>query len=299
MSIIIAGVVSVAAVVIALMASLLLTRRENDISLERARGSSVLSTSLRLLVESLVVTAVGLTIGIVGASLVTPGAATSSGLLWVVALVGALSSPVLGALTARRMWTGKREAANRQDRAKVNKVRRARRITLEALAVVVAAAAVVSLRSRSVLETATQGIDPFLAATPVLIALGVVVVVVRLYPLPMRLIQFFAKRTRGVAGVITLAKSREAIPVLPLLGLTLAIAIAVSGGLLVSSVQAGQEQASWDRVGADVRIDSEITDEQAADLEAKGLTVSRGYSKPQRDDRVWRVPRRRLPAGDG
>ena len=263
------------------MASLLLTRRENDISLERARGSSVLSTSLRLLLESLVITVAGLALGIAGASLVTPGVPTSSGLLRVVALVAALSSPVLGALTARRMWTGKREAANRQDRAKVHKAKRARRLTLEVLALIVATVAVISLRGRGVLQTATQGIDPFLAATPVLVALGVVVVVVRLYPLPMRVIQFFAKRTRGVAGVITLAKSRETIPVLPLLGLTLAIAIAVSGGLLVSSVQAGQEQASWDRVGADVRIDSALTDEQAADLEAKGLTVSRGLNKPQ------------------
>ncbi len=113
-----------------------------------------------------------------------------------------------------------------------------------------------------------------------LVALAVVVVVVRLYPIPMRIIQFFAKRTRGVAGVITLSKAREAIPVLPLLGLTLAIAIAVSGGLLVSSVQAGQEQASWERVGADVRIESGLTDEQIADLEAKGLTVSSGLAKP-------------------
>ena len=280
MSIIIAGVVSVAAVVIALMASLLLTRRENDISLERARGSSVLSTSLRLALESILVTAVGLAIGITTASLVTPGVSTASGLMRAVALVSALSAPVLGALMARGMWTGKREAANRQDRAKVDKARRARRLTLEATALVVAAAAVVSLRGRGVLQTATQGIDPFLAATPVLVALAVVVVVVRLYPIPMRVIQSLAKRTRGVSGVITLAKAREAIPVLPLLGLTLAIAIAVSGGLLVSSVQAGQEQASWDRVGADVRIESNVTDEQAADLEAKGLTVSRGLEKP-------------------
>ena len=281
MSIIIAGVVSVAAVVIALMAALVLTRRANDIALERARGSSVLSTTLRLLVESIVVTAVGLAIGITGAILLTPGIATSSGLMWVVALVAALSAPLLGALQSRTMWAGRREAANRQDRAKVAKARGARRLTLEALTIVVAAAAVVSLRGRGVLQTATQGVDPFLAATPVLVALAIVVIVVRLYPIPMAVIQFFAKRTRGVAGVITLAKSRERIPVLPLLGLTLAISIAVAGGLLVSTVQAGQEQASWDRVGADVRIDSEVTDEQAERLEAQGLIVSRGLYKPE------------------
>jgi len=280
MSVIIAGVVSVAAVVIALMAALVLTRRESDIALERARGSSVASTALRLFVESLLVTIVGLGIGIAAALVLSPGVATSRGLLWVVALVSALSAPVLGALQARRMWAGRREAANRQDRAKAAKGRRARRLTLEALTLVVAGVAVVSLRGRGVLQTATKGIDPFLAATPVLLALAVVVIVVRLYPLPMRVIQALARRTRGVAGVITLAKARERIPVLPLLGMTLAIGIAVAGGLLVSTVQAGQEQASWDRVGADVRIDSEVTDEQANRLEAQGLIVSRGLYKP-------------------
>lgn len=280
MSVIIAGVVSVAAVVIALMAALVLTRREADIALERARGSSVVSTSARLLIESVLVTAGGLATGIGATLVLTPGTSTSSGMLWVVALVAALSAPVLGALQARRMWAGRREAANRQDRAKVAKARRARRLTLEALTLVVAAAAVVSLRGRGVLQTATKGIDPFLAAAPVLLALAVVVIVIRLYPVPMRVIQAFARRTRGVAGVITLAKSRERIPVLPLLGMTLAIAIAVSGGLLVSTVQAGQEQASWDRVGADVRIETEVTDQEAARLESQGLTVSRGLYKP-------------------
>jgi len=281
MSVIIAGVVSVAAVVIALMAALVLTRRNNDIALERARGSSVAAIALRLLIESLLVTALGLAVGIAVTILVAPQASLSSGLLRVVALVAVLSSPVLGTLQARGMWTGRREAANRQDRAKVAKARAARRLTLEALTIVVAIAAVVSLRGRSVLQTVTQGIDPFLAAAPVLIALAVVVIVVRLYPIPMAVIQFFAKRTRGVAGVISLAKARERIPVLPLLGLTLAIAIAVSGGLLVSTVHAGQEQASWDRVGADVRIDSELTDDQVASLEAEGLVVSRGLVKPE------------------
>jgi len=281
MSIIIAGVVSVAAVVIALMAALVLARRESDIGLERARGASVGSTGIRLLVESLIVTAAGLAIGATAAAVLTPGVSTSSGLMWMVALVAAASAPVLGSLQARRMWTGRREAANRQDRAKVAKGRRARRLTLEALTIVVAAAAVVSLQGRGVLQTATQGIDPFLAATPVLVALAIVVIVVRLYPLPMAVIQFFARRTRGVSGVITLAKSRERIPVLPLLALTLAIAIAVAGGLLVSTVQSGQEQASWERVGADVRIDSELTDEQVEQLEQQGLVVSRGLSKPE------------------
>lgn len=280
MSIVISGVVAVAAVVIALMAGLLLLRREADISLERARGASVASVAVRLTVESVLVTLGGVAAGLAIATVLTPGVSLPSGLVTCVALVALLSTPLLGALHARGTWTGKREAANRQDRAKVRKARRARRLTLELLVIVVAVLAVLSLRGRGVLQTTTEGVDPFLAATPVLIALAIVVIVIRLYPLPMSVIQFFARRTRGVAGVITLAKSRERIPVLPLLALTLAIAIAVSGSLLVSSVRAGQEQASWDRVGADVRINAELSDADMATLEEQGLTVSRGLDRP-------------------
>ena len=84
----------------------------------------------------------------------------------------------------------------------------------------------------------------------------------------------------GVAGIITLAKARGKIALLPLLGLSLALAIAVSGGLLVSTVRSGQAQASWERVGGDVRVDGLLDDSQVATLEAQGLTVSRIVAKP-------------------
>ena len=280
MSIIIAGVVAVAAVVIALMARLLLSRREHDISLERARGASVTAITLRLLLESILVTAAGVAIGFVAARMLAPDVTVGNGLSLVVAVVAIGAGPIVGALLARSTWTGRREPANRQDRAKVAKARQARRLTLEALAVIVGALAVVTLRGRGVLQTQTSGIDPFLAAAPVLVALAVVVVVVRVYPLPMAIMQALSKRTRGVRGVITLAKARERIPVLPLLAMTLAIAVAVSGGVLIATVQQGQAQASWERVGSAVRVDAEVTDGTAQGLTDEGLTVSRGLAKP-------------------
>lgn len=280
MSVVIAGVIAVAAVVIALMAQLMLSRREGDLALERARGASVPSIALRLFVEALLFTAAGIALGLAGARLLEPGVGGGNSLATVIALVALSAGPLLGAVWARRTWTGRREAANRQDRAKVRKARAGRRLTLDALAVVLAAVGVVTVRGRGVLQTQTSGIDPFLAAAPVLVALAVVVVIVRLYPLPMRLIQALARRTRGVAGVITLAKARQGIAVLPLLSLTLAIAVAVSGGLLVSTVRAGQEDASWQRVGAEVRIDAEVSDADVEALRDQGLTVSRGLYLP-------------------
>jgi putative ABC transport system permease protein len=281
MSVVVAGVIAVAAVVIALMARLLLSRRESDIALERARGASVPSMALRLFLESLAFTAVGFAAGYMGATLLVGDLALSNATAVVVVIVAVLASPVLGTVLARRTWTGRREAANRQDRAKVRKAQQARRITLEALALVLGGLAVVTLRGRGVLQTHTSGIDPFLAASPVLLALAVTVVVVRLYPVPMAIIQFFAKRTRGVTGVLTLAKARERISVLPLLALTLAIAVAVSGGLLVGTVRNGQEQASWERVGGQVRIAAEVDAVTAASFEHDGLLVSYLYERPE------------------
>jgi putative ABC transport system permease protein len=280
MSITVAGVIGVAAVVVALMARLLLSRRDADIALERARGASVASIALRLGIESAVFTLVGVTLGYVAALAVVGTVSPGSASLFAVACVALLSAPMLGTFAARRMWTSRRVPANRHDRARLARAKAARRYTIEALAVVLAITAVITLRGRTVLQTQTSGIDPFLASAPILLALGITVIVLRLYPIPMAAIQAMAKRTRGIAGIITLAKARGRIPVLPLLGLSLAISIAVSGGLLVSTVRNGQEIAAWERVGGDVRIDAAVSDATVTTLEAEGFDVSRLVARP-------------------
>lgn len=279
MSVVVAGVIAVGAVVIALMAGLLVSRRERDIALERARGASVTSVALRMLIESALVAGIGLAVGYALAHTAVGPLAFANGQALLVTAVALLAAPALGLARARRTWTGRREPANRQDRARKRKAKAARRLTLEALAVVLGVLAVITLRGRGVLQTQTSGIDPFLAAAPVLVALAIVVIVVRLYPLPMAVIQALARRTRGVSGVITLAKAREPIPVLPLLALTLAIAVAVSSGLLVGTVREGQEQAAWERVGGQVRVDASVDQTTVDDLEGQGLSTSIVYTR--------------------
>ncbi|WP_297084050.1 FtsX-like permease family protein, partial [uncultured Demequina sp.] len=279
MSVVVAGVIAVGAVVIALMSRLLVSRRERDIALERARGASVASVALRMVIESALVTGVGLASGYAAARAAVGPVAAGNLQALLVAGVAVIAAPVLAVAMARGSWTGRREPANRQDRARKRRARAARRLTLEALAVVLGVLAVVTLRGRGVLQTQTEGIDPFLAAAPVLVALAIVVIVVRLYPLPMAVIQALARRTRGVSGAITLAKAREPIPVLPLLALTLAIAVAVSSGLLVGTVREGQEQAAWERVGGQVRIDAPVDDATVDDLASQGLETSIVYTR--------------------
>lgn len=279
MSIVVAGVTAVAAIVVALMARLLLTRREPDIALERARGASVASITTRLGLESLVISVAGSIPGYLAARAVIEGD-SGTGFFALVLLVSIAALPILGTLSARRMWTSRRIPANRRDRARIARAKKARRLTLEALAVVLAVASVFALRQRGLLSMRASGVDPFLAIAPVLLALGVTVVVLRLYPIPMALVQAVAKRTRGVAGILTLAKARERLAALPLLSLSLAISVAVSGGLLVATIRHGQEQASWERIGGDVRIESGIDDTAVAALETDGLAVSRIVSEP-------------------
>lgn len=274
MSVMIAGVIGVGAVVVILLSRLLVARRSGAIALERARGASVPAVGLRLAAESLVVTALGAAAGWVAAALGVPGPTDDVLPLVVVLLAAFLAPPLQGMWTARRAWTGRREPANRQDRLRLHKQRLARRLVAEAGAVVLAVGAVVSLRGRGVLQTRTTGIDPFLAAAPLLLALAVTVVLLRLYPWPVRAAGVIGRRTRGALGLLGAVRAQRAVAALPLLALTLGMALAVGGGLIVGAVRTGQTEASWQRVGADVRIEADVPADEVARLAAEpGVTA--------------------------
>ncbi|WP_024287574.1 hypothetical protein [Cellulomonas sp. KRMCY2] len=266
MSVMIAGVIGVGGVVIVLLSRLLVGRRAATISLERARGSSVVAVGVRLLAESVLVTAGGTALGIVGAGLAVPGEVRDAWPVVVVAAVAVVAAPLQGMWHARGAWTGRREPANRQDRAALRRRRRARRLVAEAAAVLLAAAALLSLRGRGLLQTTTDGVDPFLAAAPLLLAIAVTVVVLRVQPWPVRAAGALGRRSPGVLGLLGAVRAERAVAALPLLALTLGVALAVGGGLLVGTVRDGQVEASWERIGADVRVDAPTSAEVVGDL---------------------------------
>ena len=177
------------------------------------------------------------------------------------------SWPLLGfpvarrAQHARRMWTGSREAANRQDRAKVDKARRARRLTLEASRPCHRGRC---RREPARTERAANG-DP------------------RHRPVPCRHAGAGRTRRRRDRGSpLPAAHERDPVlreahpgrcrrhhpspsrasgfPCCRCLDSPLRSRSRSRAGCWCHSVQAGQEQASWHRVGADVRIDSTVTD---------------------------------------
>lgn len=248
------GVAAVACVVLVLLARLVVLRRSGALALERARGSSVPAVALRLVAESAVVTALGVAAGLAVAHLLLPGPVREPRLLGAVVLVSVLAAPVLGAWTARRAWSGRRVAANRRERALVARRRSVQRVIAEVGVLVAAAAGVVALRGRGLLAAPDGGSDPFLAAGPVLLSAAVALVAVRVHPVLVRPLTSVGRRARGALGLVGSTQARRAVAPLPLLALTIGTAVAASGAVLVDTVREGQVQASWDRIGADVRV---------------------------------------------
>lgn len=262
MSVMIAGVIGVAGVVIILLSRLLVIRRSAVLALERARGASVPAVLLRLGVEALVVAALGGALGVGAAWLLVPGPVRDVGPPALVLVVALLAGPLQAAWLTRRAWTGRREPANRQDRAQLHKRRRLRRLVVEAAVVLLAVGAVVSLRGRGLLQRSTEGIDTFLAAAPILVALAVTLLLLRVHPYPVRAVGALGRRTRGVLGLLGAVRAQQAVAPLPLLALTLGVALAVAGGMLVGTVRDGQVDASWERVGADLRVEAPVDADQ-------------------------------------
>lgn len=261
-SIMVAGVLGVAAAVLLLVSRMLVNRRAADLSLERARGVSLPEVFWRTFAELGVVSVLGAGVGLVVARALVPGPLVQPALLVLVLLVALLAVPVQTILLVRGTWTGRRVPANRSDRLDLERRDRARRIAVELSIVALAIAAFVSLATRGLLETTTDGIDPLLASAPLLLAAVVAIVVLRIYRWPVQLASSAGRRSRGALGLLAAVRAQRSIAILPLLALSLAVALAVAGGLLATTVSAGQQTASWQRTGADVRVNTAATAEQ-------------------------------------
>lgn len=258
-SLLIAGLLGVAAAVLAQLGRLLALRRTGDLALERARGAALPAVAIGAIAESLPVTVIGAAAGLLLVGTLVPTPASI-----VVALVAVLAPPVQAVLIARDAWWSRRIAANAVDRRAVERARRARRISLEVVVVVLAAAAIAAIRTRGLLQGATVGIDPLLAAAPLLLAAVLAIVLLRIYPFVIRGIARLATRSTGALGVLGAAQAQRALAALPVLALTLATALVIGGGLIIDTVDRGQQNASWSSVGADARVTGKVSD---ADVE--------------------------------
>lgn len=207
--------------------------------LQRARGASASGMAVGRAVETAPAVALGFGGGCAVASAL-PGDSAAYGRGLLVALGAWLVLPLL-------TWWAVRDRALLRDKG----VGGGRRVVAEVGVVVVAVAGVLALRARGT-AGGSQG-DPLLAAVPVLLGLATVVVLVRLYPVPVRLAASWSARGRGAVALIALSRAAKEAPAraLALLVLVVTLAGAVFGGLVAGTLTEGRRDVVAWRVGAD------------------------------------------------
>jgi putative ABC transport system permease protein len=255
-SLIVAG-----AAVILLAAGMIADRRADDLRLLRARGASVRQVAAMMLRGTAVVSVLASLAGAGLAMAVTSPSDASSALglsLAAIAAVTALAGPpLIAAWQHRRPRRGAAGASGtypgREQRTR-SRIAGLRQLVAEMTAVAASVAGLVVLHNQGV--PAGGGVNLYLAATPVLVALPVVVIVLRLYPLAVRGLLRLSSRRAGATGFVALAgAARSSLTgVLPAFALVLTLSLATFAGMVNQAIARGEVAASWQSTGADVAI---------------------------------------------
>ncbi|QWB26245.1 MULTISPECIES: ABC transporter permease [Streptomyces] len=244
------GIAAVAVVVLTMSAGVAAARRDTELALLRARGGSLRGISGRLLAETAAPAVPAAACGLLLAVLVVDEARSLPAVLGAgaVALLACAGLPVRAALAHRRP----RAHQERDDLAHTRPGRR--RTVAELTLLVLAVGSVAALRRRG---TSGGSGDLLVSAAPVLVGLVAALVLVRLYPLPLRWAAGPAGRLRGLVGFLSLARagrSAAAVAALPLLALLTALTTAAFGGSVLAGVADARDRAALLETGADARI---------------------------------------------
>lgn len=263
------GLGTAALTVLLLWGVLTAERRREETLLLRARGGSLPGIARLLLAETAVIAVPAAAAGIGLAMALTPGGGLAQPLLQatVVLLVACLAFPLHAAAALRSPGAQGRRA----DLVRARPTRR--RVVVELTVLLLVVGAVVALRQRGTTadeSTATQP-DPLLAAVPVLLAVAVALVLLRVAPVPLRLLARPTARGRGLVAFLGMARAGRApsaaVAGLPLLTVLVALTVTAFGGTVLQGVQQGRERASRLALGADARV--EASSDLSAGLEEK------------------------------
>lgn len=241
------------AAVIAVAARMVAIRRGAELTVARARGASLAQLAARTLAGAAVVSLPAAAAG-VALAFAAEWTGALSALGW--ALAGLITATALAGPPLIAVWRHRRPAPPPHPALSELTGRRvpARRWVAEAAACVAAVAGLVVLHNQGL--PAPGQSDLFLAITPVLVAVPVVLVVLRLFPLAVRGLLALTARARGATGFVALARaSRSALTgALPVFALVLGLTVAAFAGMVRAAVGQGEVAASWQATGADVVI---------------------------------------------
>jgi putative ABC transport system permease protein len=256
------SLIVVGAAVILLAAGMIAVRRADDLGLLRSRGASVRQVATLMLRSTAGVSVVAALAG-AGLAVAVAGSSDASSALGVslaaITVATALAGPpLIAAWQHRRPRSGPMTSSShaypgREVRARPRGAR-LRRPVAEVTAVAASVAGLVVLHDQGV--PTGGGVNLYLAATPVLVAIPVVLIVLRLYPLAVRGLLRLSSRRAGVTGFVALAgAARSSLTgVLPAFALVLALSLATFAGMVSQAITRGEVAASWQSTGADVAI---------------------------------------------
>ncbi len=271
------GALACAGIALVVVARTMWRRRGSELALERARGASLLSMSVRACAESAVAALIGLGIGVtVAPAAVAAVASGGASARWGGTASALVVTAAVLALVAPAFWTI-RVVSRRSDSASGSSeatVWSPLRFVIEAFLVIGVIAAFVSLTSRGPIA-AGGGADPLVVALPLLIGALAAAVVLRLHGPVLRVIAAVGRARDGATGLVAGAVASSSGLGLAFAAVTVAVTLAVAGGVLGSIVATGQTAASWQRVGAEARIDDPAPDIDAvAFASVPGVTAA-------------------------
>jgi len=275
------SLIVVGAAVIVLAARMIVLRRAGELAMLRARGGSLRQVAAIMARAALITTVPAALIGAALAIAVVPGGSASSALGWwlvAVTVAAALAGPPLIAA-----WQHRRPdpAANpaRVTTAETGRPRVGwRRPVAEVTAFAACIAGLVVLHDQGL--PAGGGVDLYLTVTPVLVAIPVVLVVLRLYPLAIRGLLRVTRRGTGATGFVALSRAARSslTGVLPAFALVLALSLATFAGMVSDGVARGEATAAWQATGADVQIDTGPSSGPVTTAAVRAIAAVRGVS---------------------
>lgn len=233
---------AVALATVTVAVRLLLRRRQPHLRLQRARGASTARLVLLRCAVAWPVVLIAALLGWAAGTALAPTGTTGSPHPAPAALASAVVALTVPLLT----WLAVREPRRpgRLRRSRRN-LAAGRRVVLELTVLITTAAGVVALRS--------QGPDGILGAVPVLVALTVVFLLLRIYPLVLRRVLRGTRRGRGAVAFVGAARAAHDAPAtgLALFVLVLTLGTAVFGGLVHRTIDDGLATGAAWSTGAD------------------------------------------------
>ena len=256
-------------VVFLLTARMIALRRSAELAIRRARGASLRQVAVTTAVGMALACVPAAVLGAVLAVLAVPGPAPGGG-WWGPAgvLVVAVCAPPSFAAWQQRL--PQRRPWRRSGRRAIGWGR----LVAETTAIAASVAGIVVFRQQG--TQPGSGVNLYTSATPALIAVPAVVVVLWIYPLVLRVALRSAARRAGAPAFLGLARAAHGrlTPALPTFALVIALSVAAFAGMVTTAVSSGDVRASWQAAGADAVVNASIAQTPGAVIDPAALRAT-------------------------